>query len=320
MKRRERNSKEKSPIRGREKKRKGGKRVRTESEMVQTGEGSLLTSKRFYILRYIAIAAMILDYIGAVLYGMNKANILGAELYMAIRMIGRISFPIFAFELVEAFHYTKSKVKHLLWLIVLMMLSEYPYNLAFVYPMENEIGMRIYTERNQSVMFTMVCGYLMLMMYNVNWREPISKYMSKGWQEAFNIIMKIMAIVLFLVVSDICYGEYGYHGIYLIAGFEISRGRKYNKIWQAISMLIYIYTWKRLMLIYSVSLVALVIIYLGEGIKAKKTPLIYKAESIKTKDKKEAKPIITSRLSKYICRFSYPVLLVMLTLMRIANS
>lgn len=282
----------------------------------KTEPSSLIPCNRFYILRYIAIIAMICDYTGAVMYGMGKANVMGAELYMAIRMIGRISFPIFAFELVESFHYTQSRKKHLLWLIGLTVVSEYLYNLAFVLPMTNEAGVKIHTERCQSVMFTMLSGYLMLMMFNVEWGQKISKYLSKTWQVSFNIIMKIMAIGIFLIISDVSYGEYGYHGIYLIAGFELARRAKHKKIIQALSMLFYVYTWKELMLMYSVSLVALLIIYLAEGFKTEKSSLLLVSEGLK---KKEKKSIVTSRLSKYFCRLSYPLLLLTLTLVRIAN-
>lgn len=277
---------------------------------------SLLTSNRFYILRYIAIIAMIADYTGAVMYGLGTAEILGAELYMLIRAVGRISFPIFAFELVESFHYTQSRKKHLLWIIGLTVISEMLYNLAFVLPLTNESGETIHTERCQSVMFTLLNGYLMLMMFNTNWGQKVGKYLSKVWQVSFDVIMKIMSVGIFLIISDVCYGEYGYHGIYLIAGFELARRVKYKKIVQALAMALYVYTWQKYMLIYAVSFVALIIIYIAEDFRVPKTK---QEKSQKEKKVTKNNSIVVSKLSKYICRLSYPVLLFALTLVRLLN-
>lgn len=49
--------------------------------------------------------------------------------YLGLRIIGRLAFPLFAFLLVESFHFTKNRLKHFIKIVVLALISEIPYNL-----------------------------------------------------------------------------------------------------------------------------------------------------------------------------------------------
>ena len=51
-----------------------------------------------YQLKWIAIVTMVIDHMGAILYPTE----------MAFRYIGRISFPIFCFLLIEGFFHTRN--------------------------------------------------------------------------------------------------------------------------------------------------------------------------------------------------------------------
>ena len=78
-------------------------------------------------------------------------------LYKVLRMIGRISFPIFAFLIVEGFRKTSNLFKYALRLIVLAFISEIPYDLMVF----NEIfTLRCFEVQN--VVFTYVIGLAML--------------------------------------------------------------------------------------------------------------------------------------------------------------
>lgn len=91
-------------------------------------------------LKLIAIVTMLIDHIGAAILetGILGQTVLSQEaqgtyyaLDMMLRMIGRISFPIFCFLLLEGFYHTKDVKKYALRLLAFAFISEIPFDLAF---------------------------------------------------------------------------------------------------------------------------------------------------------------------------------------------
>lgn len=90
-------------------------------------------------LKWVAVATMLVDHIGAVLVyayylqlyrsGSSDAHQV-YDFYMLLRTIGRIAFPLFCFVLVEGFVHTHSKPKYALRLLLFAIVSEIPYDLA----------------------------------------------------------------------------------------------------------------------------------------------------------------------------------------------
>ena len=99
-----------------------------------------------FALKIIAAVTMFIDHF-AILFLDNHHTA-----YMIARGIGRISFPIFAFILVEGFYYTANRVKHGITLGVFAIISEIPYNMMY--------GRFFYLE-NQNVIFTLFIGCLL---------------------------------------------------------------------------------------------------------------------------------------------------------------
>lgn len=93
-------------------------------------------------LKVIACLSMLIDHIGAALLPWNW-----------LRLVGRISFPIYCFLLVEGFHYSKSPSRYMLRLLLAAFLSEIPFDYAlFGGP----------NWHYQSVMLTLLLGLLVL--------------------------------------------------------------------------------------------------------------------------------------------------------------
>lgn len=119
-------------------------------------------------LKLIACFSMLCDHIGfmlienGVLYGQNPdywelaiATETGHRWYLlacALRMIGRISFPIFAFLLVEGFQHTKNLRSYMRNVALCALLSEVPFDLACFHT--------LYYPYYQNVCFTLFLGLL----------------------------------------------------------------------------------------------------------------------------------------------------------------
>ena len=80
-------------------------------------------------IKYIAIAAMLLDHLAAFLLSPEKYPGLIA-LYIIMRTVGRIAGPVMFYFLVEGYKHTSSKLKYGIRLLCFGILSQIPYSLA----------------------------------------------------------------------------------------------------------------------------------------------------------------------------------------------
>lgn len=94
-------------------------------------------------LKWIALVTMILDHMGAALIEAGifhydtalMETLPNASFWLlcdiVLRMIGRVSFPLFAFLLVEGFLHTRNKKRYAIQLFLFACISEIPFDLAF---------------------------------------------------------------------------------------------------------------------------------------------------------------------------------------------
>ena len=107
-------------------------------------------------LKLIAVAAMLIDHVAYILLRGSNITLLslGAHtltLYTFMRKVGRISFPIYCFLLVEGFEHTRSFRKYAEKLLLFALISEIPWNLV-------HNGRFVYS--GQNVFFTLFLGLL----------------------------------------------------------------------------------------------------------------------------------------------------------------
>ena len=140
-------------------------------------------------LKCIAIVTMVIDHIGAVIF----------PEYMVLRYIGRISFPLFCFLLVEGFYHTHHIGKYMIRLGVFALISEIPYDLAFR-------GTYLEFSR-QNVFFTLCIGLIMM----------------NAVKRTNNMSVKAIYVVLAMWAAQMLSSDYGYKGILLIAVFYFFR-------------------------------------------------------------------------------------------------
>ncbi len=91
-------------------------------------------------LKLLAVITMIIDHTGAVLF----------PDFIILRMIGRLSFPIYAYFISEGLLHTSNIKKYLLRLLAFAIVSEIPYDLAFHHV--------LFYPKGQNVFFTLFFG------------------------------------------------------------------------------------------------------------------------------------------------------------------
>ena len=115
-------------------------------------------------LKWIAIVTMLVDHAGAVLvlpyclllYRTHAANAAEAyQVYLLMRHVGRIAFPLFCFALVEGFVHTHSRPRQVVRLALFAAVSEIPFDLAL-----NDGVISYATSLN--VMFTLLIAYVVM--------------------------------------------------------------------------------------------------------------------------------------------------------------
>lgn len=155
-------------------------------------------------LKLIACVTMLLDHIGAVIVmdcfehatGANRGILL--DLYEILRTVGRLAFPIYCFLLVEGYIHTRNPRRYGLRLLIGVLLSEIPYDMA------------LYGEfswAHQNVMVTLLLGFVML--------EAMNK-VPRLW-------MRLLLLVPFMYLAEWAGSDYGADGILLIGMFALTR-------------------------------------------------------------------------------------------------
>ncbi len=109
-------------------------------------------------LKLLAMGLMLIDHIAHIFRLGSEVVLLslgGSELtlYEALRYVGRLAFPLFAFLLVEGFLHTRSRKNYGIRLVLFALISEIPFDLF--------CSGRFFYER-QNVFFTLLFGFLAL--------------------------------------------------------------------------------------------------------------------------------------------------------------
>ena len=164
-------------------------------------------------LKRTACLTMFIDHFFAVLFlgYMNLHPVDGGRnprlelIYRVGRAVGRVSFVLFAFLIVEGFLHTRSRAKYLLRLGLFALLSEIPFDLAFSGELMDWTGQNIY--------WTLFLGVLVLTLW-----EQLGQYRGIPFQIARVAVLLAGGSVAFLFSTD-----YRYMGILLIFTFYLTR-------------------------------------------------------------------------------------------------
>ena len=166
-----------------------------------------------FILRLIAVIAMLLDHTAAVLIDP------GSSAYTIMRIIGRIAFPIFCFLLVEGFEHTRSVGKYMSRLALFAIIAEIPFDLAFHgEPLEFSAG--------QNVFLTLLLGLAAITAAGNGVPWVLGK-LFPDWKHADNRFIQILlsspVIALCCWLADKFSTDYGWFGVAAICIFYLLR-------------------------------------------------------------------------------------------------
>ncbi|MGN9165791.1 TraX family protein [Tissierellaceae bacterium HCP3S3_D8] len=165
-------------------------------------------------LKLIAIVAMLIDHIATTIIwrlyldativdGVDMMGDLIPEkakqlyfIYIIMRIIGRLAFPIFAFMIVEGFLHTTNLKRYMKRLFIFALISEIPYDIAN--------SRKIISFYGQNVIWTLLIGLITLYF--------IKRFENHEKKVALTIIFVLLAeIITFLIQSD-----YNLGGVLLI--------------------------------------------------------------------------------------------------------
>lgn len=167
-----------------------------------------------YHLKYIALFSMLLDHIGVI-----YQSYLSKMAYFLLRAVGRLSFPLFCFILIEGFFHTKNRKKYQVRLLIFALLSEIPYDLAFQYLPAHTLDSLLHSQQlpfrtfssafqEQNVLFTLFLGFTAMI-----FMENVSQYRRNIFYKNIDIL------IIFCCLSEVFQTDCGAAGILCIFFF-----------------------------------------------------------------------------------------------------
>lgn len=188
-------------------------------------------------LKMICIITMFIDHVGASVFERWFAeggdfwtpvwgNISVYNIYIVLRCIGRMAFPIYCFFLVEGFYYTKSKAKYAFRLFLFALISEIPFDWGFYepYPRITSGGIEGWMPeiQHQSVFVTLLLGLLTIWAMD-ELRQLIVKKIQKNHVTVsiVQFIAYLICIVAGCVLAEVLRCDYGFAGVLTIAAIYL---------------------------------------------------------------------------------------------------
>ncbi|MBQ7934289.1 MAG: conjugal transfer protein TraX [Lachnospiraceae bacterium] len=192
------------------------------------------------ILKVIALFLMLLDHAWATIIPGNDW----------MTWLGRMAFPIFAFQLAEGFVHTSDVNKYIKRLLIFALISELPLNLIF--------GGGLFFPFHQNVMFTLLFGLLAVRSVDklrVGWREEqvsgqeavggiehedgARAGLAKGdwWLHFKRFLRASLPILGYCALATVTLCDYNYRGVLTVVMFYLFREIPYAKLWQLLGML-----------------------------------------------------------------------------------
>jgi len=165
------------------------------------------------ILKILAMALMLLDHLWATVVPGNNW----------MTYLGRLAFPIFAFQAAEGYHHTSSFRKYALRLLLWGIISEIPFDLM--------CSGRFLNPFHQNVLFTLLLG---LLLYR-GMEKLIRGVKERLWK---NAVLSLPVILGCLIGGIIGFPDYGLTGVLVTAMFCCFPKWKYVNLFRLICLIL----------------------------------------------------------------------------------
>ena len=140
-----------------------------------------------FALKMIACIFMFIDHTGQIFYNGNSI----------LNIIGRLAFPIFAFQITEGYIHTKDIKKYLLRLLILALVSQIPFMI-----MLERVGFTINT------IATLLFGLISITIYNKN------------------KILGIISLIILGIIAEFAHFDGGICCVFIIFNFYVFKDKK----------------------------------------------------------------------------------------------
>lgn len=255
-----------------------------------------ISSNWYYALKIFAIVTMI---IYCITICQPFSTMIPETAQTVMQMIGEMSVPIFAYELVECFHYTKSRKKHLLKLFLLMVVSEPLRDFA--------VDGTLYNTEKQSICYDFFLSWIMLMVMSIDFNELFKDrllFKSERYVKILSNHHRVMVGVVFCFIGEVTMCNYGFKAVMLIGFLELAYHSNHKRIWQTVYLAIYILMFKEDAVSYILVIADIVLILMAE------TQTKKRKYELKGKQITDIKPI------KWICTVAYPLQFLVFAIIR----
>ena len=181
-------------------------RIPVNSPLVKIPFGGLTSN----MLRVFAVIFMLSDHIWATYMSFGDW----------MTYVGRMAFPIFAFQIAEGFAHTSSFKKYALRLLGFAVISEIPFNLFY--------SSRLFNPYHQNVLFTLLLGLFAIYVIDNIRKNKTAK----------NIALSVLWLFLIFAGSTLGFVDYGFFGVLTVVMFYVLRDFPFAWIFQLVGMIL----------------------------------------------------------------------------------
>lgn len=152
-------------------------------------------------LKLIAMICMVVDHVA--LFFVPSNNIA----YLLMRIVGRISFPLFAFFLAQGYIYSKNRLKYFCYILVFGLISQIPYSLLLGF--------------NINILLTFILAFILIFVYE----KTIEK---NKFGKFAGVTLFATTSIVFILVSFFLPFDYSFLGVLTPLVFYIFRKNHYS--------------------------------------------------------------------------------------------
>lgn len=174
-----------------------------------------------FALKIIAMFTMFFDHFGYAFMGQ----------FSFFNYIGRIAFPIFAFQISEGFTHTKNLNKYFIRLFLFAIIAQFPFHLFIQKFIPN-------SSSGLNIFFTLLLGLSAITIYDYFAKVENKELNHKLFGIPFKNIIGIIFAFSIAYIGQLLHVDYGFWGIIVIFAFYLFKNNKASMIVSYITLCI----------------------------------------------------------------------------------